>query len=271
MSYNGTVRCGHCHNKGHNQRSCPEIKKLAAADPNGYYGRHVARMEAASTRPRKCSYCKEPGHTRRTCSTMKKHKIDAKRNTTLVRKGLQKWMKATGIGPGALISSRRSFYSNNHGYVNQRDATEQPRVFLITETNLRGIGHDAGIPGSRGAGHGFVKGTDVASGSSVWFGLPHVPTVAPATGTHPGQRWETSRLDAEGHAWTVASSAPIAPEAQKDCFGTSLVESTEEWFASDQKNEAYLFSTITPAQAKAIREYLNGSEGLPSEWAQPSE
>ncbi len=270
MSYNGTVRCGQCHNKGHNKRSCPELKRLAASDPNGYYGRQVAAMKQRSAAPRKCSYCKEPGHTRRTCSTMKKHKIEARRNTTLVRKGVQKWMQAKGIGPGALIASRRSFYSNGQGYVAQREATEQPRVFLVTETNLRTISHGAGVPGDR-QGNGFIKGTDVASGSSVWFGLPHIPTVAPATGTHPGRRWETSRLDAEGHAWTVASSAPVAPEAQQNCFGAPLVESVEEWFASDVKNEAYQFDTITPAQATAIREYLNSSEQLPSEWAQPSE
>jgi hypothetical protein len=227
-------------------------------------------MEAASKAPRKCSYCKEPGHTRRTCSTIKKHKLEAKRNTTLVRKGLQKWMQASGIGPGALIASRRSFYSNGQGYVAQREATEQPRVFLVIDTNLQSITHRDGIPGNREA-HSFLRGTDVATGSQVWFGLPHIPTVAPGTGTVPGHSWEQSRIGREGYNWTLASSAPTVPEAQKDCFGTPLVESVESWFASDEKNEAYHFCTITPEQAKAIREYLSDSEGLPTEWAQPSE
>jgi len=269
MSYNGTVRCGQCHNKGHNKRSCPELKRLAAADPNGYYGRQVARMEAASKAPRKCSYCKEPGHTRRTCSTLKKHKLDAKRNTTLVRKGIQKWMNATGVGPGALITSRRGFYSNSVGYAHAKEADEQPRVFLVTETSLTSVMHSDGVPGTRQS-HQFMRATDVATGTQVWFGLPHIPTVAPGSGISPGNSWEQSRIGKEGFSWTLASSAPTVPEAQKDCFGTPLVESVESWFASDEKNEAYYFNTITPEQAKAIRGYLSDSEGLPSEWSEPA-
>ena len=264
MSYNGTVRCGQCHNKGHNKRSCPELKRLAAADPNGYYGRQVARMEAASSRPRKCSYCKEPGHTRRTCSTMKTHKREARQDTTLVRKGLQKWIEASGLGPGALIASRRSFY--NRGYQEPRTEDEQPRVFLVNELNLDEITQRDGLPGNREAQR-LIRATDVASGSQVWFGLPHVPTVAPATGYSRGHRWEQSRLDNDGHKWTLASPAPTVA-AIDGIFGTPLVEQVEDWFASDQQNESFQFDTICPEQRKAIREYLNDSEGLPSEWAQ---
>ena len=264
MSYNGTVRCGHCHNKGHNKRSCPELKRLAAADPNGYYGRQVARMEAASKKPRKCSYCKEPGHTRRTCSTLKKNKLEAKQDTTLVRKGLVKWAQASGIGPGALIASRRSFYSR--GYQEPRDEKEQPRVFLVNELNLDVITQRDGLPGNR-EGQRLIRATDVASGSQVWFGLPHVPTVAPATGYSSGSRWEQSRIDNDGHKWTLASPAPTVA-AIDGIFGTPLVEQVEGWFASDQQNESYQFDTICSEQRKAIREYLRGSEALPSEWAQ---
>ena len=268
MSYNGTVRCGHCHNKGHNKRSCPELKRLAAADPSGYYGRVVARMEEQSKTPRKCSYCKEPGHTRRTCSTLKKHKLDAKRNTTLVRKGLQKWLQASGIGPGALITSRRSFYSSNHGYVDQRTADEQPRVFLVTEANLSIITHRDAMPGNRES-QTFLRGTDVASGSQVWFGLPHIPTVAPESGDD-ATGYARSRKDREGFSWTVGSPAPTAPQSQKGIFGTPLVEAVEEWFATENQREAYQFDTISPSQAKAIREYLNDSEALPPEWSEPA-
>jgi len=269
MSYSGTVRCGHCHQSGHNRRSCPEIKKLAAENPDGYYGRQVARMEAASKRPRKCSYCNEPGHTRRTCSTMKKHKLDAKRNTTLVRKGVQKWMKATGIGPGALITSRRSFYSNSLGYAAERQPEESPRVFLITRTRLEEVMHTDGLPGARAQAH-FLQATDVASGTEVYFGLPHVPSVAPATGFDEQYGWERSRTGREGFVWELASAAPHAPKAQKGVFGTALVESTEEWFKAEYKEEARNFHTISSEQAKAIRTYLQDAEGLPSEWEQPN-
>jgi len=268
MSYNGTVRCGQCHNKGHNKRSCPELKRLAAADPNGYYGRQVAAMKQRSAAPRKCSYCKEPGHTRRTCSTIKKHKLDAKRNTTLVRKGIQKWMNAAGVGPGALITSRRSFYSNSAGYVPSREADEQPRVFLVTEASLTSVMHTDGLPGTRQS-HQFIRATDVASGTQVFFGLPHVPTVAPASG-FDSYGWETSRQGKEGFSWTLGSAAPAARAAQKGAFGTPLVESLEPWFSAEYKNEATNFDTISPEQAKAIREYLSDSEQLPSEWADPA-
>ena len=264
MSYNGTVRCGHCHNKGHNKRSCPELKRLAAADPNGYYGRVVARMEEQSKRPRKCSYCKEPGHTRRTCQTLKTHKREARQDTTLVRKGLKKWIEATGLGPGALITSRRSFY--NRGYQEPRAEGEQPRVFLVNELNLDEITQRDGLPGNREAQR-LIRATDVASGSTVWFGLPHVPTVAPGTGYVGSSRWEQSRITNDGHKWTLASPAPSVA-AIDGIFGTPLVEQVEGWFASDQQNEAYQFDTISPEQRKAIREYLKGSEALPSEWAQ---
>ena len=264
MSYNGTVRCGQCHNRGHNKRSCPELKRLAAADPNGYYGRQVAAMKQRSAAPRKCSYCKEPGHTRRTCQTLKTHKREARQDTTLVRKGLKKWIEASGLGPGALITSRRSFY--NSGYQEGRTDEEQPRVFLVTQVNLDEITQRAALPGNREA-QSFVRATDVASGSAIWFGLPHIPTVAPGTGYSGSSRWEQSRITNDGHKWTVGSPAPIVP-AIDGAFGTPLVEQVEGWFASDEKNEAFQFDTISPEQRKAIREYLNDSEGLPSEWAQ---
>jgi hypothetical protein len=74
-------------------------------------------------------------------------------------------------------------------------------------------------------------------------------------------------MDNDGHKWTVGSPAPIAP-AIDGKFGTPLVESVDSWFAADEQNEAFQFDTISPEQRKAIREYLNDSEGLPSEWAQ---
>ena len=64
------------------------------------------------------------------------------------------------------------------------------------------------------------------------------------------------------------SPAPIAPGSDDGWFGAPLVQAVEGWFAADEKNEAFQFETISSDQRKAIREYLRGSEGLPSEWAQ---
>jgi hypothetical protein len=223
-------------------------------------------MKARNAAPRKCSYCgKAEGHTRRTCQTLKTHKREARQDTTLVRKGLKKWIEASGLGPGALITSRRSFYAR--GYQDGRTEDEQPRVFLVTETNLSHITQRHGLPGNR-EDQSFLRATDVASGSQVWFGLPHVPTVAPAVGYAGGHRWEQSRINDDGYKWTVGSPAPIAPEADKDCFGTPLVDMVEGWFASGEKNESMHFDTISPEQRKAIREYIRSPEALPSEWVQ---
>ena len=160
MSYNGTVRCGQCHHKGHNKRSCPELKRRAAADPYGYYGRQVAAMKQRSAAPRKCSYCgKAEGHTRRTCQTLKTHKREARQDTTLVRKGLKKWIEASGLAPGALITSRRSFY--NSGYQEGRTDEEQPRVFLVTQVNLDEITQRAALPGTPHRRYSIRRGRSV--------------------------------------------------------------------------------------------------------------
>ena len=266
MSYSGTVRCGQCYNKGHNKRSCPELRKMAAANPNSYAARQVAGFAAQSAKPRKCSYCgKAEGHTRRTCPTIKTHKREAKQDTTLIRRGLKKWLEATGIGPGALITSRRSFYAR--GYQDGRSPDQQPRVFLVTETSLSQITQQHGLPGNR-ADQSFLRATDVASGSQVWFGLPHIPTVAPATGYCGGLSYEQSRLDSDGHQWTVGSPAPGALVEDKDWFGLPLTDMVDRWFASDEKNVSSYFDTISPEQRKAIREYIRSPEALPSEWAQ---
>ena len=41
MSWNGTVRCGNCYDKGHNRNGCPKLKeemqKRIEADPEDYY------------------------------------------------------------------------------------------------------------------------------------------------------------------------------------------------------------------------------------------
>ncbi len=46
MSYNGTVRCSYCYQSGHNKTSCPELKKKWEEDPNSYYGRQWAAIQA---------------------------------------------------------------------------------------------------------------------------------------------------------------------------------------------------------------------------------
>ena len=86
MSWNGTVYCGHCGEKGHNRRGCKkleELHRLNLEDPDsGTYARYCAerffkKKQDAKKRAqyRKCSYCGMIGHNRKTCKVLK-HDID---------------------------------------------------------------------------------------------------------------------------------------------------------------------------------------------------
>jgi uncharacterized Zn-finger protein len=83
MSYSGTVRCSFCGGKGHNRTGCPELKKSWEEDPNSYYGRQWAEMQARKKKPKTCSYCKTEGHTRAGCKIMKQHKVQFQDDLTL--------------------------------------------------------------------------------------------------------------------------------------------------------------------------------------------
>ena len=111
-NYNGTVRCGHCYQQGHNKRSCPRklenLQRQYAEAKDGttnshyveYYAQQIAKMtgtnpETGATRKRrnesygrKCSYCREGGHSRRTCPTLKEDQRNYRRMSSVVRKDM---------------------------------------------------------------------------------------------------------------------------------------------------------------------------------------
>ena len=69
MSWNGTVRCGWCGQKGHNRRSCPEFKKHvteAAAEGDRWAIHQLEKKKRSSTR--RCSWCGNKGHNKKTCT-----------------------------------------------------------------------------------------------------------------------------------------------------------------------------------------------------------
>ena len=64
-------RCGHCYTRGHNRRSCPEIKREINENPNGARARmERTKKEQQSLNPRRCSYCKTTGHNKKTCQKL---------------------------------------------------------------------------------------------------------------------------------------------------------------------------------------------------------
>lgn len=102
MSYSGTVRCGHCWNKGHNKRSCPELKQYVKDNPDSFAAKRAA-IAKERAEPRRCTYCAQQGHNRATCGTLNKDvNVWQTKNATWIKK-LVKVLEEEGIGVGSLI------------------------------------------------------------------------------------------------------------------------------------------------------------------------
>ena len=121
MSYNGTVRCGHCYGTGHNKRSCPDLTELLRkravdeCDPNGYWTQQYVKRtglnadgteapkEAKAKQVRRCKYCGAQGHNRRTCEVLKRDIAEAVRENKEFRANLLAGMREAGLGVGTLV------------------------------------------------------------------------------------------------------------------------------------------------------------------------
>lgn len=107
MSWNGTVQCGACWEKGHNKRSCPKrkerIERLREQDPDDYRVRSYDE-EQAKGKKRSCKYCSVVGHNTKTCA---KKKQDLKVVNIANKHYRTKWIDElleAGIVPGTLIN-----------------------------------------------------------------------------------------------------------------------------------------------------------------------
>jgi len=136
MSWNGTVTCSYCYERGHNRRSCPKITAnvqteydearqwLANAenDPDSnnveYWIKRVdghakELIKRTGVDPRTgekvkknnttCGYCFEQGHNRRGCPKRKSDRAAAIESTAAMRASASEYLKARGIGVGAII------------------------------------------------------------------------------------------------------------------------------------------------------------------------
>ena len=114
MSWNNTVTCSHCYNKGHNKRGCVELlremRERLENDPTDYrakafFSKKETQSQRRSSTKRKCSYCDEAtGHTRRTCSTMKEHMAGTIAAQKAYRIGVLARLKEQGLGVGAVVT-----------------------------------------------------------------------------------------------------------------------------------------------------------------------
>ncbi len=105
MSYNGTVRCGHCYDKGHNKRGCPKRKKYAAENPDSYVAQQFAD-DAKRAQNRRCSYCGKKGHNRRGCVELKQAMSGAIAASATFRSACVDYFNKVGLVPGALVVRR---------------------------------------------------------------------------------------------------------------------------------------------------------------------
>ena len=105
MSWNGTVRCGHCYGRGHNRRSCPSLKAQIEASPNSYlaqnekYKKEIAKVRA-------CSWCKEPGHNVKTCTHKKTGQNKLNELGSHIETQLNHILSIAGLGRGALLRKK---------------------------------------------------------------------------------------------------------------------------------------------------------------------
>jgi len=102
-----TVYCGYCGKRGHNRLGCPERKKDARENPEGYIAKQLERerlVREAAVRSRSCSYCDKQGHNRRGCPELKADRLKIQ---TLQDQYLDKFTNTFarhGLGPGSLVS-----------------------------------------------------------------------------------------------------------------------------------------------------------------------
>ena len=113
MSWNGTVYCSYCGDKGHNHRGCPKRKadeeRILKEEPDSYYAKSIMRQREYNEyskkfhKTRTCSYCDKPGHNRRTCELRKKDQELVQQRFDSYRIQFAEAIREAGLVPGALV------------------------------------------------------------------------------------------------------------------------------------------------------------------------
>jgi hypothetical protein len=120
MSWNGTLTCSYCYERGHSKRKCPEMKKqhdeyvaLTEAGETPSWRQRSARREYKAQREtlkesnKVCSYCNEHGHRVLTCP-MRLGDVKKLQKINKWWKPLAlKTLRGIGLGKGALITRNK--------------------------------------------------------------------------------------------------------------------------------------------------------------------
>ena len=106
MSWNGTVYCGHCGQKGHNRRGCPSLKEnmeqRLAENPDDYWAKNYFEKKKGA-KVRTCSFCGEQGHNKATCPKKKEAIAQFKKANRHYQEQVAELFEEQGVKVGALV------------------------------------------------------------------------------------------------------------------------------------------------------------------------
>ena len=106
MSWNGTVYCGYCGEKGHNRRGCPKLKEhmteRLADNPNDFYAKRYFEKKKGATY-RTCGFCGEQGHNKATCPKKKEAIAQFAKANRHYQEQVAKMFEEQGVKVGALV------------------------------------------------------------------------------------------------------------------------------------------------------------------------
>jgi len=169
MSWNGTVRCSNCYEKGHNRSGCPKLKeemqKRLEVDPDDYRATSYFEKKKRTSK-RTCGYCRETGHNRKTCFEANQDRQQFILQNQGAREKALEWMKSSGVGVGTLVK-RETYYEEEHLAL-----VEQIQWHRIDAQTTLVDENDVGIPdtscliiakvdGSSARNHANPKNTEV--------------------------------------------------------------------------------------------------------------
>ena len=176
MSWNGTVTCRFCGERGHNKRTCPayteKLKSYAQNEVDagegqeGYWHKQYAKrtgtwVDGSSAKElkkgrrdagqqRRCTFCGERGHNRRSCPELVKAVDNYVSELHRFRQGILADMRERGLGTGALLMQERWGDKN---------------LVLINNTRWETITHHMG-------NHELFMGKNPKDGRNITCGYP---------------------------------------------------------------------------------------------------
>ena len=198
MSWNGTVRCGHCYGKGHNKRSCPSLKQWVEENPDSWRAEKYKDSKKRG-KVRRCPYCNLKGHNRRTCGNLKIAKAHWIKEAQKYRKAWAAWMVEDGTTPGAIVK--------------WKDGWGDTEVLMLREFVYKNVNHE--LRDSYYAEHGFT--------ASYLNNYAHTRGVK--------MQGHSELAPSIGNKNTIEVIAPVKTTAKK------ILDAAPEWFRAGYANQ----------------------------------